>query len=356
MEALGNIAADMEFGASASTPFASMAPEMANRYGLPVIPLRGKRAIHKGWQTFDCTPSQVANWAEKHPDANVGIVTGERSGLVVVDVDDPDRLADVIDHCGDTPLTVSTPGGGFHLYFRHTGERNHCGIVPKVDVRGTGGLIAAPPSVRLDDDGTPRLYAFETGDWIDLADVPPIRKDGLQSLHGEQEAALPKPNRSYEVGVRNNTLWRACMRQAPHCEDEDQLHAFAAAFNSESSEPLDPAEVKKTATSAWGYEERGENWIGGRFQKQKEIRMALYCQNPDAALLHTFLTDYHAGRQQPFAASPKAMAEHGLIHRWSHGRYRAALQTLVEKGLLVRTHKGGSKPGDPAKYDWPQHV
>lgn len=68
--------------------------ETAQRYlarGWSVLPLRSrdKRPLI-AWeplQTSRPSPEQVSSWFSRWPDANIGIVTGEISNLVVIDID-----------------------------------------------------------------------------------------------------------------------------------------------------------------------------------------------------------------------------------------------------------------------------
>lgn len=125
-----------------------------HKLGWSVIPVspRGKKPLvsWKRYQDRLPTPDRIRAWFRKHPDANVGIVTGETSGLVVVDFDvhrgaDPKAFAKRF----PTPLVVKTGGGGFHYYFAFPeGEtiRNSVGE-DGVDIRATGGFVVAPPSV-----------------------------------------------------------------------------------------------------------------------------------------------------------------------------------------------------------------
>jgi hypothetical protein len=86
----------------------------------------------------------------------VGIATGERSGIFVVDLDVKNGVdgASNFFALGDVPptYTVATPSGGFHLYFKHPGfpVRNSGPksnpIAPGVDVRGEIGYVVAPGS------------------------------------------------------------------------------------------------------------------------------------------------------------------------------------------------------------------
>jgi putative DNA primase/helicase len=94
----------------------------------------------------------IRNWWRTWPLANVGIVTGARSGLVVLDVDPAkgglESLAQLFPNGAPSTLTVATGGGGLHFYLKHPGGRVPCrvGFMPGLDVRGDGGLVVAPPS------------------------------------------------------------------------------------------------------------------------------------------------------------------------------------------------------------------
>ena len=127
--------------------------------GWSVLPLRrrDKRPLTPWEPLQSARPSQadVAHWFERWPDANVGIVTGEISNLIVLDVDPQhggdSSLERLERQFGSVPATVeaATGGGGRHLYFAHPGGivRNRAGIAQGIDLRGDGGYIVAPPSI-----------------------------------------------------------------------------------------------------------------------------------------------------------------------------------------------------------------
>ncbi|GIK83332.1 MAG: prophage P3 protein 7, DNA replication [Alphaproteobacteria bacterium] len=127
--------------------------------GWSVVPVqaRGKRPLVR-WTPYQGrrpTADEVEQWFRRWPDANVGIVTGAVSGLLVLDVD--------ARHGGDASLAALegeftaleptleclTGGGGRHLYFRHFGESvpNRVGFRDGLDLRGDGGVVVAPPSI-----------------------------------------------------------------------------------------------------------------------------------------------------------------------------------------------------------------
>jgi hypothetical protein len=123
--------------------------------GLSVFPLqpRGKmpRVPWTPYQLALPTEEEIHTWWRDCSDANIGIVTGAVSGLVVVDLDGPAGQAAFAERCGgvlpDTPMVRT--GRGLHLYFAHPGGRvpNSVRVLPQVDVRGDGGMVVAPPSV-----------------------------------------------------------------------------------------------------------------------------------------------------------------------------------------------------------------
>lgn len=82
----------------------------------------------------------------------MGIVTGRISGLLVLDIDGPvgeESLGNL-----ELPPTVivETGGGGWHHYFKYPeggNVGNKTELFHKVDIRGNGGYVVAPPSKHI---------------------------------------------------------------------------------------------------------------------------------------------------------------------------------------------------------------
>lgn len=101
----------------------------------------------------------ITAWWRRHPEANIGVVTGAISGLLVIDVDPPhgeDSLALIEKENGPltTPCEVRTPRGGRHLYLQHPGQAHRIPnsvskLGPGLDVRSDGAYVVAPPSRTL---------------------------------------------------------------------------------------------------------------------------------------------------------------------------------------------------------------
>lgn len=79
---------------------------------------------------------QVSDWFKHWPDANIEIVSGEISNLIVLDIDPAhggDASLDRLEReLGQLPVTIEaiTGGEGRHLYFAHPGGliRNRTGL------------------------------------------------------------------------------------------------------------------------------------------------------------------------------------------------------------------------------------
>jgi hypothetical protein len=120
---------------------------------------RGKQPLvpWRDYQQSRPAENDVRAWYRRWPEANVGIVTGQISNLVVIDIDPghggEDSVAALAGRFGALPptLTVRTGGGGRHLYFSAPADPmpvpSRTGVAPGIDVRAEGGMIVAPPSI-----------------------------------------------------------------------------------------------------------------------------------------------------------------------------------------------------------------
>lgn len=124
---------------------------------------------------------QIAKWWTKWPESNIGLPTGERSGVLVLDVDrkngkDGTLWLDAMrPDIPDGPSAV-TPNGGVHLFFKYPAGSGITISSDKVsrgvDVRGDGGYVVVDPSVGLNGVG----YLWED----DLREFePPAAPDWL---------------------------------------------------------------------------------------------------------------------------------------------------------------------------------
>lgn len=142
-----------------------------------MIPLltRSKKPMFNDWTNINrADVPTVERWWASTPNANVGILTGVKSGLFVFDIDPKnggnDTYSDLLAKHGQMPDTweVITGSGGRHCYFRYPAfpVRNVAGLfgpTSGIDIRGDGGQVVAPPSIHPE---TGKTY-----EWDGLRDI-----------------------------------------------------------------------------------------------------------------------------------------------------------------------------------------
>jgi hypothetical protein len=226
-------------------------------WGYAVIPLaRGEKYPHKmlpvsyevGAQNgiYHATNhhQQVAEWWSGDKAANIGVATGQRSHLLVIDLDvkrgvnGPANFANFGGN--DMPEGVPyarTPSNGWHLWLRTPeGESvpERPSFLPGVDIKGDGGLVVAAPSMAMvhpklnpgeHADAYPVSYRWEAGCPCSVPMAPPWllgwaqegpTMSGSDSLGPKADLeALARDG--IPVGQRNQTLYRlACGRWRVH--------------------------------------------------------------------------------------------------------------------------------------------
>ena len=129
------------------------------RSGWPVFPLAGKIPLKDSNGHKDATTDlqRILAWWTSHPTANIGLATGERSRVLVLDIDPPagyynlKELQQSHELLPDT-RRVNTAHKGLHYYFLYPidGETytNSVGLAgcEGVDIRAHGGYVLLPPS------------------------------------------------------------------------------------------------------------------------------------------------------------------------------------------------------------------
>jgi hypothetical protein len=146
----------------------------------------------------------VNAWWRRWPDANVGVVTGTVSGIVVLDIDPRHggdaSVASLEERWSGHEETVAsiTGGDGRHVWFATTDALPSGPIAPGCDLKGEGGMVVAPPSVHASG----KNYKWRPGhapDEIRLASPPAW----LRALATHQQAGTRPPPR--RVAVRTTS-------------------------------------------------------------------------------------------------------------------------------------------------------
>jgi hypothetical protein len=127
----------------------------------------------KAWEKAASTDvTQITQWWHRYPTANVGIVTGADSGIVVIDTDprhggaiNLDELQRMYAALPETPQ-VLTGGGGTHDYFACTEVLPSCDLAHGIQFQTENHLVVAPPSLHASG----KLYAWEAS--LEPEDIP----------------------------------------------------------------------------------------------------------------------------------------------------------------------------------------
>jgi putative DNA primase/helicase len=220
----------------------------------------------KQFQTVRPTRQQVIKWWQRWPDANIGLVTGSLSGLIVADLDCDAAGALFGALVGNVVTPTSITSRGRHVLFGYPKGwdiRNKVDVKGvKLDLRGEGGYIVAPPSIH--PSGT--QYEWDTangrGPDCPLLPCPPAL---LELLQKPEERSTPStlPQRSLApfrlaetipVGQRNYTLFRYASSLRGRGEELPAILQGLADVNARCcAPPLPSKEIEGIAASAEHY-------------------------------------------------------------------------------------------------------
>ncbi len=221
------------------------------RKGLSIIPLRerGKEPLVP-WAEFQKrkpTESEVKDWFERWPNANIGIVTGEISGIDVIDFDSPEAFAEAQQNykVSDSPLAKT--GRGYHLLCKHkTGTRNFQkkANLPGIDLRGDGGYVVASPSVH-ENGNSYHWCAGKSLDDVKLADLP----EWILANSEDEKVPIKDIYDGVTEGSRNDSLTRIAGSLINDGLCFEECLEVVNAVNAKNKPPLPGIEVETIVKS-----------------------------------------------------------------------------------------------------------
>ena len=254
--------------------------EYATQFGWPVIPCKRKTPLTRnGYRDATVEPSQIRQWWQRHPDANIGIPSGKRSGFDALDVDSKyygdealEELTSVNGRLPETPEAI-TGSGGRHILFRHEdGVTNSSGNLPKgLDVRGEGGYIIVAPS--LHENG--RQYNWEDScrpENVALAPWPAWLLSILRPGNGKH--VVEPVGGDIPEGQRNTTLTSLAGSMRRHDMGEEAIReALRVENRNRCKPPLPDSEVQSIARSSTRFRAAAKEGA----QKQKIDPLSALC-------------------------------------------------------------------------------
>jgi hypothetical protein len=234
----------------------------AQKLGWPVIPLHSVKDGHctcnrvacknqgkhplgnlvpNGLKDASVDPEVITQWWRTAPWANIGVVTGAVSGLVVLDVDTikggDESLFEIQQERGKLPDTVMavTGSGGNHYLLKHPGpeikiKNSVSNLGRGLDIRGDGGYIVVAPSLHLHG----RRYEWELSCRPLDASIAPIPEWLLARIKEDRQAKPDQPGPGV-VGGPLDTATMARIRAALvyiDCEERDPWLEIGMALHS----------------------------------------------------------------------------------------------------------------------------
>src|SRR6266851_2240113 len=117
-----------------------------------VFPCKDKMPLTEhGFKDATRDEAQVRAWWTKWPGAQIGLPTGSKNSLFVIDEDSQQAQEHAKRWNLPETFTVETRPGRKQLWFSQpAGMETKCSaeiLAPKIDTRGDGGYVVAPPSI-----------------------------------------------------------------------------------------------------------------------------------------------------------------------------------------------------------------
>lgn len=233
----------------------------------PLIPKDKKPLTANGFKDATTDPDKINEWWTIHPNANIGIATGQISGgIVAIDMDidkekGKDGYHNFMEWCKENYIMLPdswlsiTGRGGYHLIYKSLiPVPSKIGWLEDVDIRADGGYIVAPPSVH--PNGT--CYEWEQSpedyELIDTTDIDVEYVMNSVIVAGRPSTEPLKVPEEIPEGSRDETMFKlACKYQAMGMSDEAMLAALLAENEKRCKPPLTEKEIKRKVKQAQKY-------------------------------------------------------------------------------------------------------
>jgi len=248
-----------------------------------------KKLLPNGLRSASDDASTIRAWWNRWPRANIAVVGGHSSGLVILDFDfksgGDDSLRELEVEHGPLPTSAKIrTGNGIHVYFKHpgTGVRIPSGtgvLGPGVDIRAEDGYAIAAPSFHprgheyhwmggmpssLDDVHQMPSWLIEFFERRSTERSKRIEENHSRRSTGKRRASefsLEEKRTRCQAyvtaisgvaeGGRNETAAKSvCPIGLDFDLDEDEFWPILQSWNFRNSPPLDDRELRRTLFSA----------------------------------------------------------------------------------------------------------
>lgn len=196
----------------------------------------------RGYQLDLPSEDDVRGWWATWPDANIGMCTGELSGILVLDADGNDARKGCLQRGGldETPTVWTGKIGGTHFHLAYPeGEnlRNFARKLPNTDMRGEGGYVLLPPSLHASGN----VYRWAEGTRNIPPSPPPqwlldLIHDGGENTERADPIDVDGALGGFPEGERDDGLWRFACRM----RHDDTPQAYAELLIQEAARNCRP--------------------------------------------------------------------------------------------------------------------
>ena len=285
-------------------------------------------------------PGQVKLWNQIWPKANIGIATGQISGIVVVDIDPrnggDETLAQL--EAMNGPIvgpSVITGGGGGHIYLSWS-SFSKSGILGKgIDYKSDGGFVCAPPSVH--ESG--KEYRWDLGSDLDVELFsPPIWVTNILANRNREAVSVED---KLIKGGRNNALTSiagSCRRKG--LSSDEILETLRAVNKKRCAPPLEEYELVNIANSVAKY--IPEDPVTNQEHSSKEVfknkEQTFNYKNPLPVLTGEFISTGVKLLDDRLQGGLRRKELGTILAQFQHGKSRLLSiigSAAVQKGLKV---------------------
>lgn len=229
----------------------------------------GKHPRIGKWNKAASTSAKsITEWWSKWPNANIGILTGRTTNLIVLDIDPRNRGDDSLNlllkenpNLEKMLLTrsVSTGGNGTHYYFQWRNEqKKKAGVFGGgIDIQSDGAYVVAPPS----NHKSGQKYKWNNNH--EIAPYPDVLLVAGSKEDARWQGVIPE-------GKRNTTLASIAGKLFSSGKQLGQVKVQLHEENiNRCSPPLEGEEVDKIASSI--FKQSKANKSSFKTQWQKEV-------------------------------------------------------------------------------------